>query len=107
MLTVREVAKRTGRNPETVRRWIWDGKLAAHKVGNQLFVDEADFARHRGGGVTSSTVDPMAQIERMRALRAAIRAEGRDRGASAAEILASLRAERDLDLAPSLSTERD
>jgi excisionase family DNA binding protein len=35
---VREAAKECGRNPETIRRWIWSGKLQAEKLGNQLFV---------------------------------------------------------------------
>jgi excisionase family DNA binding protein len=42
MLTVPEVAKRTGRNPETVRRWIREGKLRAHKVGTQHVIEEQD-----------------------------------------------------------------
>jgi excisionase family DNA binding protein len=42
MLTVPEAAKRTGRNPETVRRWIREGKLRAHKVGTQHVIEERD-----------------------------------------------------------------
>ncbi|MGZ5214152.1 MAG: helix-turn-helix domain-containing protein [Actinomycetota bacterium] len=44
MLTVPEVAKRVGRDPETVRRWIRSGKLVATKIGQQHFVDEMDVA---------------------------------------------------------------
>lgn len=44
MLTVPEAAKRVGRDPETVRRWIRSGKLAARKIGQQHFVDEMDVA---------------------------------------------------------------
>lgn len=40
MLTVPEAARRTGRNPETIRRWIREGKLRAHKVGTQHVIDE-------------------------------------------------------------------
>ena len=40
MITVPEAARRTGRNPETVRRWIREGKLASQKVGTQHLVDE-------------------------------------------------------------------
>ncbi len=43
-LTVREVARACGRSEETVRRWIWSGKLAARKIGNQLFVRGRDVA---------------------------------------------------------------
>lgn len=41
-LTVREAAARVGRTEETVRRWIWSGRLAATKRGNTLFIDEDD-----------------------------------------------------------------
>lgn len=42
MLTVPEAALRTGRNPETIRRWIRAGRLRAQKVGTQHLIDEAD-----------------------------------------------------------------
>jgi excisionase family DNA binding protein len=42
MLTVPEAARRIGRNPETVRRWIREGRLAARKIGTQHIIDEAD-----------------------------------------------------------------
>lgn len=42
MLTVPEAAKRAGKDPETVRRWIRSGRLRAHKVGTQHVIDEAD-----------------------------------------------------------------
>lgn len=42
MLTVPEAARRIGRNPETVRRWIREGRLRAHKVGTQHVIEEAD-----------------------------------------------------------------
>lgn len=44
MLTVPEVARRLGRNPETVRRWIREGKLPARKVGTQHVIEEGDLA---------------------------------------------------------------
>ncbi len=44
MLTVPEAARRTGRNPETIRRWIREGRLRAQKVGTQHLVDDADLA---------------------------------------------------------------
>lgn len=42
MLTVPEVARRVGRDPETVRRWIRSGRLRSAKVGSQHLIDEAD-----------------------------------------------------------------
>ena len=44
MITVREAANECGKNPETVRRWIWSGRLPAQKLGNQLFVKKSDLA---------------------------------------------------------------
>jgi excisionase family DNA binding protein len=42
MLTVPEAARLTGRNPETIRRWIREGRLPARKVGTQHVIEEAD-----------------------------------------------------------------
>jgi excisionase family DNA binding protein len=44
MLTVPEAAQRTGKNPETIRRWIREGRLRAHKVGTQHVIEEHDLA---------------------------------------------------------------
>jgi excisionase family DNA binding protein len=41
-LTVPEAARRTGRNPETIRRWIREGKLRSRKVGTQHVIEERD-----------------------------------------------------------------
>jgi excisionase family DNA binding protein len=38
-LTVPAAARRIGRSPETIRRWIWSGRLPSEKVGNQHLVD--------------------------------------------------------------------
>ncbi len=51
MLTVPEAARRAGRNPETIRRWIREGKLTAWKVGAQHVIDEVDLTNTlRDGG---------------------------------------------------------
>ncbi len=42
LLTVRQVARACRRSEETVRRWIWSGKLPSRKLGNQHFIDPAD-----------------------------------------------------------------
>lgn len=44
MLTVPEAARKTGRNPETIRRWIREGRLPARKVGTQHMIEEEDLA---------------------------------------------------------------
>jgi excisionase family DNA binding protein len=42
MLTVPDAARRVGRDPETIRRWIRSGRLRARKIGTQHVIDEAD-----------------------------------------------------------------
>ena len=42
MITVPEAAKRAGRDPETIRRWIRSGRLRASKIGTQHVIEEAD-----------------------------------------------------------------
>ena len=50
MITVPEAARRISRHPETIRRWIREGKLPASKVGTQHLIAEEDLesisARH-------------------------------------------------------------
>jgi excisionase family DNA binding protein len=45
MLDVRETARLVGRTPETVRRWIWSGRLAARRHGSRLLVTRDDVDR--------------------------------------------------------------
>jgi len=49
MLTVPEAARRLRKNPETVRRWIREGKLRSTRIGTQHLVDEADLDQFRAG----------------------------------------------------------
>lgn len=39
MITVPEAARRSGKNAETIRRWIRTGRLRSERVGTQHFVD--------------------------------------------------------------------
>jgi uncharacterized protein len=50
MLTVAEAARLAGRNPETVRRWIREGKLTAWKVGSQHVIDVNDLTNTLADG---------------------------------------------------------
>jgi uncharacterized protein len=58
MITVPEAARRTGRNPETIRRWIREGKLQAQKVGTQHTIEEADLAAILEPGVKTLPLPP-------------------------------------------------
>ena len=40
MLTVPETAKGSGKNPETIRRWVQKGRLRARKVGTRHLIEE-------------------------------------------------------------------
>lgn len=42
MITVPEAAKRAGKDPETIRRWIRSGRLPARKIGTQHIIEEED-----------------------------------------------------------------
>ena len=52
MITVPEAARRVGRDPETVRRWIRSGKLRSQKVGTQHLIDERDLEPFQGESET-------------------------------------------------------
>ena len=58
MLTVPEAAKRVGRDPETVRRWIRAGRLPSTKVGTQHLIDEDDLAAFVEDGSDSFPLPP-------------------------------------------------
>lgn len=48
MLTVPEAAHRAGKHPETIRRWIREGRLRAHKVGSQHVIEADDLVEVTG-----------------------------------------------------------
>ncbi|HAC47358.1 MAG TPA: hypothetical protein DCF65_15010 [Chloroflexi bacterium] len=70
MLTVPEAARRTKRDPETVRRWIRSGRLKATRVGTQHLIDETDLDRLTRGSTLSlppswrrtATGEPMPDV---------------------------------------------
>ncbi len=38
LIDVRRAAVLVGRHPETIRRWVWSGRLAARRRNNRLFL---------------------------------------------------------------------
>ena len=42
VLTVSETATRVGRSPDTVRRWIREGRLPARRQGGRHLIDDRD-----------------------------------------------------------------
>ena len=75
MLTVPEAARRSRRDPETVRRWIRSGRLKATRIGTQHLIDEEDLARleSEAGLALPASWQRTATGERMPDVVAAIR----------------------------------
>jgi len=42
LLDVRQAAHLVGRSPETIRRWVWSGRLVAQRRGQRLVVSRDD-----------------------------------------------------------------
>jgi excisionase family DNA binding protein len=69
-LTVPEAARRIGRNPETIRRWIREGRLKASRAGTQHIIEEQDLDAVLAGSqlplppewATTTTGQPMPNI---------------------------------------------
>jgi excisionase family DNA binding protein len=73
---VRHAAALAGRHPETVRRWVWSGRLAARRQGNRLLVARADVeALAAAGGAQTTSL--AAWAERARAARTGTGGSGR------------------------------
>lgn len=85
MLDVREVAELAGRTSETVRRWIWSGRLPARRHGNKLLVARDaidDLTRGTASPVTLTLAEWMTTVDKQR--RAGVL--GPVTGASAADL---------------------
>ena len=95
LISVREAARQCGRNMETVRRWIWGGKLPAEKIGNQLFIKKSDFADFcRETSALKYRAEPKPDfLERAIALRNKMKARGAG-PFNAAEEIRKMREER-------------
>jgi excisionase family DNA binding protein len=67
MLTVRDAADEVGRTPETIRRWVWSGRLPASKRGNRLTVARDDLERVVGRASNSDLAAWADQVAAQRA----------------------------------------
>lgn len=76
LISVKEAAKESRRNMETVRRWIWAGKLPAQKLGNQLFIKKNDWENFLSG-MNRQKNDRSRFIEHAMTLQEKIRARTR------------------------------
>lgn len=90
LLDVRHAAALVGRHPETVRRWVWSGRLAASRSGHRLLVARADLEALAGKQDLVPTLAEWA--DRTSAARGTSRREG-SRG-SVAELVIEDRATR-------------
>ena len=83
-ITVREAARRVGRTEETLRRWIWSGRLFARKRGNiyYLRVSDVDAAIGSGG---RRPVERLSPVDALTEWLAAIDASRADSPRTAAE----------------------
>lgn len=91
MVDVREAARLVGRNPETVRRWIWNGRITAHRDGNRLLLSRAALLAVASAG--AQTAEPLDSSLAAWAQRARRSQRGRGRG-SAADLVLDDRAKR-------------
>jgi excisionase family DNA binding protein len=80
-LTVREAAFQVGRAPETIRRWVWSGRLAAQRRGNRLLIARKDLQR----AAAATQLPELSAWVRM--LKARGRAKVTGRGRSAADLV--------------------
>lgn len=90
LIDIRQAASLTGRHPETIRRWVWSGRLGAQRRGRHLMV-----SRNELSGIARQ--DTAASSLREWAKRAAtIRGSGRTQrsGRSAAGLIVESRARR-------------
>jgi excisionase family DNA binding protein len=90
MIDVRGAAALVGRHPETVRRWVWSGRLTARRQGNRLLIARADVEALASKGRAPTSLAEWAD----RAHAAREGAGGRSSGSSAAELVIEDRARR-------------
>jgi excisionase family DNA binding protein len=82
MVDVREASRLVGRTPETVRRWVWTGRVEAIKQGNRLLVPRDQIV----GAIEAGPEQPRAGSLREWAAGLGTGGRGR-RGATASDLV--------------------
>lgn len=89
-VSVAEAARRLNRSTEQVRRYLREGKLAGHRIGNQWFVEERALERLVSDGKIERLI-PEEVMERIARTRQAIY----ERTGKTFDIVAALREDRE------------
>ena len=87
MVDVRRAALLAGRHPETVRRWVWSGRLSARREGNRLMVARRDVEALAGREGLPSLAEWAARAQ-------VARAQTKGRGRSASDLVLDDRRQR-------------
>lgn len=64
LIDVRQAAAQVGRHPETIRRWIWSGRLRSERRGHRLMVVPKDVEELAGGTLRQLTLADWAALAR-------------------------------------------
>jgi excisionase family DNA binding protein len=91
-LDVAAAAAVAGRSAETVRRWVWSGRLRAHRRGNKLLIARTDLDRLLG---SSGIAGAISLAEWVAAVESSGLKKG-PRGATAADLVLEERRHRSL-----------
>jgi hypothetical protein len=77
-LDVKAAAAVAGRTAETIRRWVWSGRLPAKRRGNRLVVARGDIEALAGGRKALSLADWLTLAERAMSAGPGARASAAD-----------------------------
>jgi excisionase family DNA binding protein len=88
MISVQDAARLAGRSPETIRRWVWSGRVHAIKQGNKLLLRRSDLPVADADSPESPAVDLRSWAEMVLA-----RSSGAP-GSTAGDLILDDRAER-------------
>ena len=87
VLDVREAADYVDRTPETVRRWVWSGRVTALRQGNRLLIARAE--------LDAAVSNPSPDRPSLQDWALSLRRRGTDATVSAASLVLEDRADDD------------